>query len=82
MHVGIETHGFWGQSEGQAKAIRGLIQGLSRIDETNRYTLFVNALRYRSVRREVVRRQIDNPRFDIKIVPLPNTPHPVALFFA
>ncbi len=80
MHIGIEAHGFWDQPEGQAKAIHCLIQGLSRIDDTNRYTLFLNSVRHRKARLEAVRRQLGNSRLDVRLFPLPNTPHPAALF--
>jgi len=80
MHIGIEAHGFWGRAEGQAKAIHGLVRALSRVDTENQYTLFMNAIRSRRERLQAIREQIDNPRFAVQLLPLPNMPHPLALF--
>lgn len=80
MHIGIEAHGFWGKAEGQAKAIHGLVMALSHVDTENRYTLFMNAVRSREERLRAVQKQIDNPRFKVRLLPLPNIPHPAALF--
>lgn len=80
MHIGIEAHGFWGKAEGQAKAIHGLVRALSRVDTENHYTLFFDAVRRRGERLETIRNQIANPKFNIRLFPLPSTPHPAILF--
>lgn len=79
MHIGIEAHGFWGNAEGQAICIQRTITALTRLDRENRYTLFFNSLRRTRARRAAVYNQI-GPNFRTVFLPLPNVPHPAALF--